>query len=141
MIVVFRIIFPGDKKAAVIGAVITLFLLYEIPALVATSSYFKCYTQSLTSTLFMLPQFVTITIVIIWVNVNPELYDSNIGTFLLGGHFYAETVVICGWLVERCFGREIDFIPTYPHFLVSVFTSNGDDEEIHEDDTIQIISK
>jgi len=66
---------------------------------------------------FMIPQFVFLLALIYWVNVDPGLYETNVGVCLLGAASLFESIVLMGWLLDTCNDRDSDVMASYPHFI------------------------
>ena len=94
-----------------------LLLSMELPILISTFRLFESLVAKYSWMFFMIPQFVFLVALIFWVNVDPGLYDTNVGVCLLGAASMFESIVLMGWLLDTCTDRDSDVMAVYPHFL------------------------
>lgn len=74
----------------------------------------------MSSGVMMIPQFVSLLVLLTWINLDSGIYSSDTGSMMLGIFFWTEIFILSGWLYDQCTGREFDFIPFYPHFLADI---------------------
>ncbi|ODN05366.1 hypothetical protein Ocin01_01337 [Orchesella cincta] len=124
VIVSLRQCYPDPHQLPVATAVSAagIFFVHEIMVIIAVLPFFRRVVQSMVGLFFIFPQFVSLLALIIWVNTDKTIYDTNIGSFFLGVVFWGECIILAGWLFDRGLGKEPDFLPAYPHFTGDVFS-------------------
>jgi hypothetical protein len=126
-ILTLRIAFPSHQTVATAVGIVAIFLIYEVPILLTMSPAVHRVAgnvgESFLGLVMMIPQGVALLSLILWVNFDPTVYDYENGCFVLGMFFWAELIILTGWLYDRCMGKEIDPTPVYPHFFADLFYS------------------
>jgi len=65
-----------------------------------------------------------LVVLIYWVNIDPGLYETNVGVCLLGAASLFESIILMGWLLDTCSERDPDVMAMYPHFLGDFWNRN-----------------
>ncbi|CAL8100427.1 unnamed protein product [Orchesella dallaii] len=122
IIVSIRQCYPDPNQVPIATAVsaAVIFFIHEIMVIIAVLPFFGKMIQSMVGLFFIFPQFISLMALIIWVNTDKTIYNTNIGSFFLGVIFWNECIILAGWLFDRGLGKEPDFLPAYPHFTGDV---------------------
>ena len=99
-----------------------MFILYEVPILLSSMELFHRCVGKISGMFFLLPQFVSLLVVILWCNVDVNVYTTNVGICALGAFSGFESIVIVGWLLDGCTDREMDILPVYPHYFGDIYS-------------------
>lgn len=118
LIVSLRICFPNPDHIPIATAVAAagIFFIHEIMVIIAVLPFFQRVVSSMMGLFFIFPQFVALFALVIWVNTDRTIYETDIGSIFLGVFFWGECIILAGWLFDRTIGKEPDFLPVYPHF-------------------------
>lgn len=122
VIVSMRMCFPAHIPLATAVSAATIFLIHELMVIISVLPFFEALATKMGGLLFIFPQFVCLVALVIWVNTDKTIYDTDIGSFFLGVIFWGECIILAGWLFDRGLGKEPDFLPVYPHFTGDAFT-------------------
>lgn len=116
VIVSMRMYFPDHIPLATAVSAATIFCIHEIMVIIAVLPFLREVVSSMVGLFFIFPQFVALFALVIWVNTDKSIYDTDIGALFLGVLFWGECIILAGWLFDRALGKEPDFLPAYPHF-------------------------
>lgn len=116
VIVSMRMYFPDHIPLATAVSAATIFCIHEIMVIIAVLPFLRDVVSSMVGLFFIFPQFVALFALVIWVNTDKSIYDTDIGALFLGVLFWGECIILAGWLFDRALGKEPDFLPAYPHF-------------------------
>jgi hypothetical protein len=116
LVITCQLIYPGNTAALVTG-LLAIFVLYEVPILVSSVPVLRSYIGRISGMFFLVPQFVSLFVLVLWTNTDPTVYTTNIGICALGAFSWFESVALIGWLLDGCNDREMDILPLYPHFF------------------------
>lgn len=123
LIVTVRLLYPGREIEATAGAVAGLTAIHEIPLWICLLPPCGKLAAKLSGLFFLIPQFTSLISLIYWVNTDPLIYQTNIGSIVLGVYFWSEAVMLCGWLVDGNADKDVDLVPLYPHFFGDLISS------------------
>jgi len=120
-VVTLQLRYPGNTSSVIFG-ILALQVLYEVPVLLSSMNAARKYIGRISGLFFVLPQFASLLILIVWTNTDPIVYTSNVGICALGAFSWFESVAIIGWLLDGCSDREMDILPIYPHFFGDIYS-------------------
>jgi len=121
LVVTMRLIHP-DSTIFTVAAILCLIVTYEVPILLSSINSFRFCIAKISGIFFLIPQFVSLFALILWVNTDDTVYLTNIGICAMGAFSWFESLTLIGWLLDGCNDREIDILPFYPHFLGDVYS-------------------
>lgn len=130
LIVTVRLLYPGREMEATVGAVAGLTAIHEIPLWICLIPFCGKLAAKLSGLFFLIPQFTSLISLIFWVNADPLIYHTNIGSIVLGLYFWAEVIMLCGWLADGNADKDVDLVPLYPHFFGDLISSFVPDENL-----------
>jgi len=83
LVVTARLIYP-DNTIVTVTAILCLFVVYEVPILLSSLSAFRSCVSRISGMFFLIPQFVSLFVLIMWVNSDPTVYLTNVGICAMG---------------------------------------------------------
>ncbi|CAL8078932.1 unnamed protein product [Orchesella dallaii] len=123
LIVTARLLYPSHQMEAAAVAAGALAAIHEIPLWICLIPQCGKFAAKVSSLFFLIPQFTSLISLVWWVNTDSQVYETNIGSIVLGVYFWSEAVMLCGWLADGSTDKDVDLVPLYPHFFGDVLTS------------------